>query len=1119
MPSLKLAWLGFPQITKDDRPVQTDRRKAVSLLAVLSLEPGAHRRERLAALFWPDFDSSRAFAYLRRTLWEITQMIGTGWLRTNRDEIALENTGGLWVDVPAFEALADEGLSGDEITHVERFRKLEDAASLYRGDFLTGFSLRDSLEFDAWQQQRSESLRLRMQAVLDRLVSLASEDGRVQTAVDYAVRWVGLDPLNEAAQRALIAAYARAGQRSAALRQYEICVNLLRSELDVEPEVETRQLAEMIRSGKIAAGQGKFTAPVRKELSQTITISLPEYPTPFLGREAELSEIAALLAAPECRLVTLLGPGGSGKTRLAIEAGWRNAGNFIHGAGYVPLAAIRESESILPAIGRALNLAFRPAGEEAVPIGDVRSQLFDFLREKQMLLILDNWEHLLTGSEVLSEVLAAAPQVKIIATSRERLNLKEEWVFDVRGLAYPTQPAGEEIEGYGAYQLFVHSARRLTTSFTPDRAQQACIADLCRMLEGLPLGIELAASWVRTLSCCEIVSEIRRNIDFLETNLRGVPERHRSLRAVFDQSWSLLNPAERNALMRLSVFRGGFTRDAAHRAAEAPLDILASLLDKSLIMRDPSGRYWIHEVLKQFSSQRLEENPDLARRTRDLHSEYFLDWLISARIWSTGDRQREIMRSFDQEIENIGVACHWAIDQQRWVKLTEALPVLYLFQDSSSSFRSSAEILGSSVEKIRPIVQNRPEDEQVLTVYALLLSLYAQTFLAFDQIDAHRGLARECYTILKKLKPTEAAAWALTVLGFGYFIDNPDEVLANVQWAYQRFEEVQERRGMALALGEWANLLDQKEHKTASEEAIAKLKQAIAWMEELNDPWIRARMLNNLARVHNFHGEYLQARGYLLEALAIFEELGENWAVVDARFNLGQNATWLGEYDQAEGYFKASLDFVRNMGSGPYYGAHLDCLGYLAYLRRDYQLARSYYEESLAVYQRSRYPAGIIMVYNNLGDIARASRDLAGAIDTYRKGIALLPGDSEFWGRSIIVKNLGYALLETGELDQAEDCLREAQHYARLIERVPDLVEIDMAGAKLYALRGNLRWALEILSMVANHPAATRVVREEAGRLLEELKAETPEREIQIWLERGKLLAPGCAFHPDQETL
>lgn len=1112
MPTLKLTWLGFPQIELDGQPVKTDRRKAVALLAVLSLAQGAQRREQLSALFWPEFDASRASAYLRRTLWEINQMIGGGWLRTNRDEIALEFSSGLQVDVLEFETLTEQGLAGTESGSQDRFQTLDRAAALYRGDFLAGFSLRDSLEFDEWQQQRSESLKLKMQAVLERLVFHAGEVGDYQAAVEYASRWVSMDSLNESAQRALITAYARSGQRSAALRQYEQCAKLLQNELGVGPEEETVRLVDKIRSGEIASTPGKNLTREIRELQPVPSLPLPEYPGVFLGREAEMDDIATLLEANECRLITLLGPGGSGKTRLAVEVGRRNAARFPHGIGFVHLAPIREVESILAAIGRAIHLTYRSPGEEQIPTTDLQEQLIDYLREKQFLLILDNWEHLLPGAGLMSEILAKAPGVKILATSRERLNLPEEWVFDVRGLAYPSQPTSEGLESYSAFQLFIQSARRLNTGFAPDPSQQVCIGEVCRALEGLPLAIELAASWVRLLDCCEIAAEIRRNIDFLETSLRGVPERHRSLRAVFDHSWALLSQLERDALMRLSVFRGGFTREAAAGATGAPLDILASLLDKSLITRDSSGRYWMHEAIKQFSAQHLDSIPVLASQTRDAHSAYYLEWLISARMSGASGRQREFLRSFDLEIENIGAACLWAISQQKWEILIQTLPVLYLFQDTSSSYRSAAEAMGSAVEKIREFLRSRPADEEVLTVYVMFLGLYARSLLAYDQINEYRSLASEGYALLNQLPPSVPKAWALTLYGFGFFIAEKAEILTNIRRAYEWFEQSNERRGMAIALSEWANQLDQKEHQTTSQEAIARLKQAIEWMEELNDPWMRARMLNDLARVHNFHGEYLQARGYLLEALSIFEELGEIWPVVDVRFNLGQNATWLGEYELAEGYFNASLEFLRNMGSGPYYGAHLDCLGYLAYLQKDYPRAKSYYEESLAVYQRSKYTAGILMVFNNLGDIARASGDLNAAIDYYQKGIALLPEDGEYWGRSILVKNLGTAWIVKGELDEAEKYLREAQRYAMLIERVPDILEIDMSGARLFALRGDFRRAQEILAMVSQHPAATQVVRDAARTLLEELRAEAPMEETFSAIERGKRLEPGCAF-------
>lgn len=1112
MAKLRFQWFGSPQITLDGQPVRTDRRKAVALLAYLTLEPGAHRREQLAALFWPDFDASSAHAYLRRTLWEIHQMIGREWITSDRADVALNLSTDLWVDVNEYEQLIEKGLAARVSGQDGGDQALEQAASIYRGDFMAGFSLRDSLEFDAWQQQRSESLRLQLYDVLERLARAAIVAGDAQKAITYASHWVELDPLNEPARRALIESYARAGQRSAALRQYDTCVEMLHNELGVEPELETRQLASMVRTGGLPALARVVKAGV-EEPFLVHPVPLPVYPSAFVGRESELLEIADLLSKPECRLVTLLGTGGSGKTRLAVEVGRRYADRYEHGVGFVSLAAIREVESILPAIGRALNLTYRLPGGEEVPSTDSQAQLFNYLREKSILLITDNWEHLLEGCPVLSELLEVAPGLKILTTSREKLNLPEEWIFDVRGLSYPAEVSEDGLERYSAYQLFVQSAHRSLSSFSPDGNQRRCIAALCRLLDGLPLGIELAASWVRKMDCTEILTEIQHNIAFLESSLRGIPERHRSLRAVFDHSWELLSEPEREIMERLSVFRGGFSRQAAEWVAKASLDQLGALMDKSLLTRDPGGRYGMHEVLKQLSAQRLEENPELQRETRAAHSVFFLDWLVAAWEFSAGSRQRESLQQFDLEIENIGVACQWAVEQNWWPRLIQALPVLFLFHDTSSSYRYSEEILRSALETARPFYQANPRDKQALIVLVLLLSLYCHTLLELNQIDDYRNVGLESYALLKDLEPSVYKAWGLTFIAFGYLILDRQEVIRNTQIAYELFEKSNERRGMAIALGELAGLLDQKEHETATEEAKGKLKQAIEWIDELNDQWMRARFLNSLARVHNFHGEYLQAREYLLEALDIFEELGENWPVVDIRFNLGQNATWLGFYDEAEKYFKASLSFLQNMGSGPYHGAHLDSLGYIEFLRKNYDKAEAYCKESLIIYQRSRYPAGESMVYNNLGDLAGVRSDTAAAIGYYQKGIALLPADSEYWEHSILIKNLGRALLETGDLEGAERNLREAQRYATLVERVPDVLEIDMTAAKILARRGNLLRALEILSMVQDHPASTQIVREQAREVLAELSAELPQDSVKKALEVGKILQPGCAFN------
>ncbi|NIN64081.1 MAG: SARP family transcriptional regulator, partial [Anaerolineae bacterium] len=344
------------------------------------------------------------------------------------------------------------------------------------------------------------------------------------------------------------------GQRSTALAQYETCRRALTEELGVGPTAETVTLYERIQT------EEDFTPPAPLD-------NLPPAPTPFVGREEELAELAELLANPDCRLVTLFGPGGIGKTRLALQVAADQVGAFAHGVYFVPLASVSTPEFILPTMANVLNLYFdgKPDPEE---------QLLNYLRQKEMLLVLDNLEHILEGSALLAKVLWHAPGVVLLATSRERVNLQEEWVYEIEGLTYPKDQASEEIESYSAVELFVQAARRIQRKFTLVEQVHPSVIRICQMVEGMPLGVELAAAWVPVRSCEEIAGEIERNLDILSTSLRNVPKRHRSLRAAFDHSWNLLSEQEREVFRQLSVFRGGFQAAAAEKVAGAPLPVL-----------------------------------------------------------------------------------------------------------------------------------------------------------------------------------------------------------------------------------------------------------------------------------------------------------------------------------------------------------------------------------------------------------------------------------------------------------------------------------------------------------------------------------------------------------------
>ncbi|MCP4541032.1 MAG: AAA family ATPase [Chloroflexi bacterium] len=349
--------------------------------------------------------------------------------------------------------------------------------------------------------------------------------------------------------------------------------------------------------------------------------NLPVQTIPFVGREAELVQLANLLADPNTRLVTVLGPGGMGKTRLALEAAVARQENFVHGAYFVSLAPLRDAENIVPTVAQAVGYLFQGDGR------DPKEQLVDYLSQKRALLIMDNFEHLIEGAGLVSEILQTAPGVRVLATAREPLNLQEEIHFRIGGLNFPAKETLKDAASwteYSAMRLFVLSARRVLPGFTPESGDLRHVVRICQLVDGMPLGIVLAAAWAEMLSLQEIADEINHSLDVLETEARNVPARHRSVRAMFDATWNRLADTERQILMQLSVFRGGFTRDAAQRVTGAGLRTLKTLVNKSLLRRDhDTGRYEVHELLRQYAEERLKSSGN-AVAARDTHCEYYL---------------------------------------------------------------------------------------------------------------------------------------------------------------------------------------------------------------------------------------------------------------------------------------------------------------------------------------------------------------------------------------------------------------------------------------------------------------------------------------------------------------
>ena len=411
---------------------------------------------------------------------------------------------------------------------------------------------------------------------------------------------------------------------------------------------------------------GRFETPA--PATEAVRHNLPAPASPLVGREIELAELARLLNEPEIRLVTILGPGGMGKTRLALELAAQQLPHFASGVFFVALAPLCSAELILPAIAEAVDFQFCPGDEP-------KQQLLAYLREKALLLVLDNFEHLLAGVGLVADILGAAPGVKLVATSREKLNLQAETIFTVEGMAFPERGASGDLLQYSAVKLFVQNVRRLRPGFQLSEADFSQVVRICHLVQGMPLGLLLAAAWVELLSLQEIADEINQSLDFLQTEQRDIPERQRSIRAVFDYSWNLLAEEERAVFARLSAFRGGFTREAAQTVAGASLRQLMALLNKSLLWRKPdSGRYEIHELLRQYAEQQLTAAGE-AEVVQDRHLQHFVALAEQAELRLRGAEQGQQLKQLDLELDNFYRALEWSLAQdiQGGLKLAGAL--------------------------------------------------------------------------------------------------------------------------------------------------------------------------------------------------------------------------------------------------------------------------------------------------------------------------------------------------------------------------------------------------------------------------------------------------------------
>jgi predicted ATPase/DNA-binding CsgD family transcriptional regulator len=619
--------------------------------------------------------------------------------------------------------------------------------------------------------------------------------------------------------------------------------------------------------------------------------SLPSSATPFIGRTDELKEIKHQLG--KTRLLTLIGPGGMGKTRLALKTAEDVVDDFRDGCFFISLAPIHSVDHIIQSVAEAVSFPL-PTNE------DPEYQLLRYLQKKNLLLVMDNYEHLMDGVGIVSEILQNTSGVKVLATSRERLNLKSETLLNIAGMGEANNDAAT---------LFLQSGAKAQPGFEPSSDELTQIENICRYLGGMPLAIELAASWLHVLSVDEINDELQKGLDILETEVRDAPERHRSIRAVFDQSWSLLDKDEQGIFMRLSIFRGGFTHGAAARVAGAPLKQIARLVNKSILRHDPNtGRLGIHELLRQYAQEKLENTPQASDSTKEAFAAYYADFMEKKWQQIRGPEQIPALTEVEADIDNVRGAWRYYLDEKNALQLKRFLYSFWIVYWVRGWVRGAIELFSDCVNELAQAEYN-PDLKAVRAVAMGHLGFFMSWV---GLADEGYKLARDSIEILERLEhPIELAFAYHSLTLAAYYLDRPAEEKGAAQ-SYLKIVEVSNDKWLQ-AFGLWlANLAEYRLENYAESKSLTEASLKLS--NEIDDTICLALCFTSVGGHAIKDGDYVAAKEYFTRCLQISGQLNFYWLASNARKYLGQIALLTNEIPDAKEHLTQSLRIAHDLG-------------------------------------------------------------------------------------------------------------------------------------------------------------------------------------------------------------
>jgi predicted ATPase/DNA-binding SARP family transcriptional activator len=1167
----KIYLFGTPRIEENGALVQIPRRKSIALLAYLVTTQVPHHRDELASMLYPELDQSHSRSNLRRDLYDLKSALVDEILLLERDQISLQPSAQYWVDVNEFLTLVEQvslhhqpWLPGTPKPFCANCQaRLAQAVDIYSADFMAGFTITDSREFEDWQFFQSEHLSRKLAESLEQMVSWHAERGDYDLAINYASRWLSLDVLNEIAQRQMMRLYAWSGQPAAALRQYAGLKELLHQQLGAEPDGETTAIYEAIRQHHIEPHRPAIS--LTPALSSTLGIpnltqhNLPIPDGPLFGRDNELNQAVHLFRDdPNCRLLTILGPGGMGKTRLAIEAAMRLAEDkacpFYEGIFYVSLTAITQPEAMIMAIASILKIALVAEPDQR------KQQVLNYLQAKRLILVLDNFEQLVNPQSIqlLVDIFNQAPYVKLLVTSRSRLNIYFEHLLPLQGLDFPKIPAGgkdvsaEIIEEYSAIQLFLGRARIQKPDYTIKPNEIQPIVEICQMVEGMPLGIELAASWLDVLTPAEILGDIKKSLDFLTSQWPDKPEKHQSLRAVFDSSWNLLTEQERAALTRLTVFQSSFSRQSALAVSGASIELLQSIKNKSWLMFQPDGSYQIHDLLCQFASEQLQSDSIAWQQTKQRYTDYYSTQLDQLWRRIRGPGQREAFDWMSKEFENIRLAWNWLVEAgQVDLAVQTMLPALFRYSEARAKPFELIQLIDLALDGTATITK----DSMPSLTHSILLVSRA-TFSDFGhpfQIRVTEGvqqerLIRQAWQSVGKVEILIRMDYWGTVASFlyTYLADTLSGVeylqelsahykmqdqswnlafvlslLGSVQVLYylKYAKYLPLLRGAEETLNEALELFSMlgDKHESGSvlwmlgqmynaegkyDDAIDKLQTALTFQDEVGEFVLYGEIMEELARCHTKLGDHQSAlRCYQQTSLKLRSE-GQFLAVANSLHDESIHSARYGELDHALETRQESIDLYHQAGNDLGIAWGLWEMGELYRIGGHLTQAKDWFNQARLMFKKLEDKSGEIFLTRADGDLAFLSGDFDAAKKYFEQSAEFAREMNHIWALSYALCGLAKAESALADRTNAVQHFTEAIQIARKID-LYELVINALAGyAQILASSGDVEQAVELGSWIIDNKLTWNETKHTVTSLLRTISLPTDLLEARV--ERSK---------------